>query len=99
MNLKREKAAAIESIRAWKQGDADADEILRVYGNLIMVAIDAIQSLTKAPPIPWSPMGFNQLCQGCTDDERKKLARYLAVLRMEETLALATPLQNEGERS
>lgn len=90
--MKIPKAEVVESIRAWKQGDADADEILRLYGDLLIIAVEALPDLSKAPPPFWSPMGFNELCKGCSDDERKQLARYLAMLRMEATLALGSPL-------
>lgn len=91
--MKIPKAEVIESIRAFKQGDADAIEILNLYGDLLITAVDALPDLTKSPPPFWSPMGFNELCKGCTDAERKQLARYLAMLRMEATLALGSPLE------
>lgn len=35
------------------------------------------------------PMTFDELCSGCTADERKALAEHLAMLRMRATLELA----------
>lgn len=34
-------------------------------------------------------MTFDELCRGCTPEERKALAEHLAMLRMRETLKLA----------
>lgn len=94
--MRKAKAAVIECLRAWKQGDADADAILREYGDLLISAAEALPDLTKMGRPPWTPMGFNQLCKGCTDTERMQLARYLALLRMEETLALGQPQKLGG---
>jgi len=74
----------IESIKGWRQADADADAILAEYGEFIS---ELAASVKKAD---FQPMMFSELVKGCTADERTKLAQHLAMLRMVNTLKLAS---------
>jgi hypothetical protein len=66
-------------------------------GRLCAEALAEIERLQKAAialynhdiePVCMQPMTFNQLCKGCTAEERKALAEHLALLRMQATLEL-----------
>lgn len=72
-----------ESIKGWRQGDADADAILREYGDFIFELASGVK---KAD---FEPMLFSEFVKGCTQNERTKLAQHLAMIRMVKTLKLA----------
>lgn len=72
-----------ESIKGWRQGDADADAILREYGDFILELVSGVRKSD------FEPMLFSELVKGCTQSERTKLAQHLAMIRMVKTLKLA----------
>lgn len=76
-SMNRVKAEAVESVKAWQQGDADPEAILREYGDIILMALNSLPELTKVRA--FEPPSFYELVKGCTPEERTALAQRLAI--------------------